>query len=405
MQSKSSCSIIGGTYRELCDACLSWDHVYGSGLRALRIFQAFNHIENISFYSCCSKYLNVIPCNYGNEKTDFHLTKGLDVEFKYEHPFRMSSIKPRPDVIAQHKQKIGVEDGNVLVFGMIDADFKVNADRAVYDPQTCVMPPKFSATSTARELVYVLNTSEAQNLSGCNKLEDIQKFFFEEEKCYALIIKNGSNGATLYRNTHDKGFIIPVFKTNNVFTIGSGDVFTSSFAEHWFLTNNLEESALMASKVTACYSQNRGNIIDAIANLEHFDFIQLTNHNKGQIYLAGPFFTFSQKWLINEFYESLQNCQANVFYPLKDVGTGEPNEVVSPDLKGLNDSDVLLAILDLNDVGTIFEIGYAIAKDKKVVVYAPNSKTRDLTMMIGSHCEIEEDFTTAIYKACWYAEE
>lgn len=61
--------------------------------------------------------------------------------------------------------------------------------------------------------------------------------------------------------------------------------------------------------------------------------------------------------------------------------------------------------MDLNDVGTIFEIGYAIAKDKKVVVYAPNSKTRDLTMMIGSHCEIEEDFTTAIYKACWYAEE
>lgn len=304
MQSKSSCSIIGGTYRELCDACLSWDHVYGSGLRALRIFQAFNHIENISFYSCCSKYLNVIPCNYGNEKTDFHLTKGLDVEFKYEHPFRMSSIKPRPDVISQHKQKIEVEDGNVLVFGMIDADFKVNADRAVYDPQTCVMPPKFSATSTARELVYVLNASEAQNLSGCNKLEDIQKFFFQEEKCYALIIKNGSNGATLYRNTHDKGFIIPVFMTNNVFTIGSGDVFTSSFAEHWFLTNNLEESALMASKVTACYSQNRGNIIDAIANLEHFDFIPLTNHNKGQIYLAGPFFTFSQKWLINEFYES-----------------------------------------------------------------------------------------------------
>lgn len=149
----------------------------------------------------------------------------------------------------------------------------------------------------------------------------------------------------------------------------------------------------------------QGNIIDAIANLEHFDFIPLTNHNKGQIYLAGPFFTFSQKWLINEFYESLQNCQANVFYPLKDVGIGEPNEVVSPDLKGLNDSDVLLAILDLNDVGTIFEIGYALAKDKKVVVYAPNSKTRDLTMMIGSHCEIEEDFTTAIYKACWYAEE
>lgn len=405
MQGKSTVSVVGGTYRELCDACLNWDHVYGSGLRALRLFQVLSCFEQISFYSCCSKLFNVIPYSYKKKGTTFHLKKGIDVEFKYEHPFRMSSIKPRPDVIAKNKQMLKVEDENVLVFGMIDADTYVKADKAVYDPQTCVMPPRFSSTSKANKLVYVLNSSEAECISGYNNQAEIRKFFFEEEKCHAIIIKNGCYGATLYRDINDNGFVIPVYKTDRVFTIGSGDIFTSCFAANWFFTDNLEESAILASKATACYSQSNGNILETIKGLSDFKFHPLSYHERGQVYLAGPFFSFSQKWLINEFYESLIDCHAKVFYPLKDVGIGGPDDVVNPDLMGLRESKVLLAILDGNDAGTIFEVGYAIACGLKVVIYNPNPIKEDLTMFLGSNCIIEQDFTTAVYKACWLANE
>ncbi len=69
--------------------------------------------------------------------------------------------------------------------------------------------------------------------------------------------------------------------------------------------------------------------------------------------------------------------------------------------KGLNDSDCIFAILNDFDSGTIFEIGYAIAKKKKVIVFVENFSKEDLTMIEGSGCLIFSDIASAIYNLVW----
>ena len=94
-----------------------------------------------------------------------------------------------------------------------------------------------------------------------------------------------------------------------------------------------------------------------------------------------------------------------VFSPYHDVGEGEAEDVVPKDIEALDVCDCVFAIVDGLDSGTLFEIGYAVAKGKKVVVYVENETEGTLKMLKGTGCEIESDFTTAVYKTIWNATE
>ena len=105
--------------------------------------------------------------------------------------------------------------------------------------------------------------------------------------------------------------------------------------------------------------------------------------------------------MINEIRNKLIEFGNQVFSPFHDVGIGSAEQVVDKDLAAIRDSDVLFVILSGTDPGTIFEIGYAKASAKRVVILAENIKENDLTMFIGTGCEITNDLSTAIYKASW----
>lgn len=122
---------------------------------------------------------------------------------------------------------------------------------------------------------------------------------------------------------------------------------------------------------------------------------------KGTVYLAGPFFDIGQRWLVEEANDYLLEMGANVFSPVHEVGPG-PADIVAPeDIKGLERSDVVFAILNGMDPGTIFEVGYAVKKGIPVVGLAQNVRLEDLKMMEGTGCEIHSDFASAIYRAIW----
>jgi nucleoside 2-deoxyribosyltransferase len=76
-----------------------------------------------------------------------------------------------------------------------------------------------------------------------------------------------------------------------------------------------------------------------------------------------------------------------------------------PDVKGIQDSCVLLAYLDGLDPGTLYEIGYAKALGKPVVVFVQREGEGDLKMIDGAGCIICDDFVTAIYQTVWVAME
>ena len=121
----------------------------------------------------------------------------------------------------------------------------------------------------------------------------------------------------------------------------------------------------------------------------------------GREYLASPFFTLGQRWLIDETRRCLLELGLDVFSPVHEVGPG-PAEVIAPaDLVGLDESDVAFAILDGTDSGTLFEVGHARAKGKPVYALAQTVSEEDLKMVVGSGCHVFDDFVTALHHLAW----
>jgi nucleoside 2-deoxyribosyltransferase len=89
------------------------------------------------------------------------------------------------------------------------------------------------------------------------------------------------------------------------------------------------------------------------------------------------------------------------FSPLHEVGPG-PASIVGPaDIKGLEKSDAVFAILNGLDAGTVFEVGYAVKKGIPVVCFAQNVAEESLKMVEGTGCEVVDDFVSALYRTIW----
>lgn len=396
--------IVGGTYSEICFEPI-WENIYGSGFRAVNLLLENTDITNIDFYTCADNEVKAHLDYYSNlnSNLNIHITDiPKSPEFHYDHPLKTPRIIPRPDVFGINGQTISANGGNILAYGLLEASIVVNGKNVVYDPQSPVNPIPFSATkSSAEKLITIVNIKEAEKLAKKTKLSDIKNFFFDSENCFALIIKMGAKGAFLFESKDSPLIKIPVFETNSVWPIGSGDVFSAYFAKEWFSGISLKSSAINASKATAQYCNTKD--LSLIKGLESFTFKSLVIDKipSGQIYLAGPFFTFSERWLVNEVWNTFKSFGLNVFSPFHDVGHGQAKDVVYKDLKGLDESEVVFAIIDGLDSGTLFEVGYAICQKKKVVAFVQNEGEESLKMLEGTNCIIENDFTTAIYKLYW----
>ena len=105
-----------------------------------------------------------------------------------------------------------------------------------------------------------------------------------------------------------------------------------------------------------------------------------------KIYLAAPLFTDKQKYAINEVVKYLRAEGETVFSPMEftvenawDISNQEwAKKVYDHDVEGINDCDVVVAIYEgLNsDTGTAWEIGYAYAKGKDVILLCTDSSAK-----------------------------
>jgi len=77
--------------------------------------------------------------------------------------------------------------------------------------------------------------------------------------------------------------------------------------------------------------------------------------------------------------------------------------VVRADIDGLNKADIVFAILDGSDPGTVFEIGHARATGKSVICYSEVGSEESHKMLQGTDCILESDYVTAIYRTAWTA--
>lgn len=396
--------IVGGTYSEICFEPI-WENIFGSGFRAVSLLLEYDNQLKIDYYTCVDKEIKAYLGYHVklNSNLTLHPTDIFKSPiFQYDYPLKAPTIAPRPDLYFNKKPHIEVHGKNILAYGLLEASINLDGHKVVYDPQSPVNPQSFSSTgSKAEQLITIVNYSEAKLITGSSVISVIVDYFLKTENCFAFILKMGAKGALVFENGKTEIITIPVYETNQVWPIGSGDIYSAFFAYNWFQGKEVVDSAKLASKATAIYCNSMDLSIKNKLHDFKFPELLIEKEPQWQIYLAGPFFTFAERWLVNEIRNTFMGFNLKVFSPFHDVGHGKAIDVVDKDLKGIDESKVVFAIIDGLDSGTLFEIGYAVAEHKKVIAFVQNENEESLKMLEGTNCIIESDLTTAIYKTYW----
>lgn len=319
------------------------------------------------------------------------------VTFEYLHPLSFPRIHPIP---LPRSGTVPVEGGVVLRFGCLEGDFRMDAHRATYDPQSGTRPEPFRDNgSRADELALVLNREEAFGLTGFDDPLCAAQTLRDRDGAAVVVVKMGAVGALVLDGT--KVDRVPAYRSRAVDKIGSGDVFSASFAHLWGERElPAVEAADIASRYTSQYVADRRL---PIADHPPAVLEAVTAVEGSRIYLGGPFFTTPQVWLVEEARSGLLALGADVFSPLHDVGFGKAGDVARRDLEGLDGCSAMLAILTEPDPGTLFEVGHARARGIPVVAFVQQARGQDTTMLAGTGCEIVGDFATALYRVMWAA--
>jgi len=395
-------NVAGGTYLEYCRDP-GWSQLFGSGLRAAVACSSLSRKVCLHTYVSdaiaedLNAYLASFPVQVKTADSPF------PIAFHYTQPLAAPRIIPRPDSAFQ-QEPIKVSGESVLRFGMLEGTAQVDGNRVTFDPQNVESPENyFDNGSTAKTLALVLNAREAFKLSGERSPTRAGRLIVKHFADIA-VIKDGPRGAHVFdrgRYTH-----VTSFQTQRVWPIGSGDVFAGLFGHFWGEKKlKPEQAAIRASWGTASFVLTRALPISSavIRATPRRKSSSLYPQKSGGVraYLAGPFFTMAQRWLINEARDALRGMGLSVFSPFHDVGIGPASVVVPQDLGELERADVVLALADGTDSGTMFEIGYARKLGKPVVVLAEHEGEQPLKMIRGSDCIVTPDFATAIYNTWW----
>lgn len=395
--------IIGGTYEEI-NLDITTYNILGSGLRSLS-FILENSKQDVEFFTRGNEKVAKHLSNYMGVYNNLHINISNSehlLTFKYYFALDNPSIYPNPSTL-KDIPILKASKGDFICFGMLDGDFEIDGNKVVYDPQTYLNPTKFSKRSNAKELIYVVNLSEAKSFANSSDMESILEFFFDEEKVKALIIKNGPHGAIIYLNKEEV-YNIPAYKTDVVNKIGSGDIFTTAFAYYWFDYGELsiQECALYASKTTAIYCDNETyEAYNIKASKFNYNELETKKINEKQVYIASPIFSLSEIVLVDKIRDSLIDLGVKVFSPYHDVGYGNEKLIAEKDIRGIDESDIIFCVLDGLDSGTLIELGYAMSKGKEIIGYHRTVNSGDLLMLEMAKIKYFNELTTALYQTIW----
>ena len=398
-------AVAGGFYRETCREP-AWNDTFGPGGRAAAALSARGVALELHTYVSESQ---AQAASFFSATFDVEVHSSpieLPISFYYLHFLSVPQITPAPGKI-NRAVSLTLTNDAVLRFGFLEGDAVVHGRRVVYDPQDAFTPKPFRANgSTADELAIVANVAEARLLTGLRQAEEMASAILESERASVVVIKLGSGGSLVA--TKDGQQRVPAFPTPAVWKIGSGDVFSAEFAYAWAVEGKDPTAAAMqASLQTAYYCEYptlpiRKGVSAGDLPVVARPTLPPTADRKYDAYLAGPFFNLAQQWQIEEAYHLLTVFGLRVFSPFHAVGDGQASVVAKADIEGLLQSRFVFACLDGFDPGTVFEVGYATAKNIPILGFGRELPESDLVMLKGTGCEIIKDFTSAIYRAAWW---
>lgn len=394
--------VVGGFYRERCRFPRSDDY-WGSGGRAAAVTAGLA-VETtlvspvsdtvLGHFKAIAEVFGIRPMPIRSESC---------YRFTYTHPLSKPSIEPLTAGSDHPLLADRVTADKALAFGMLEGTIEVHANQLVYDPQNPLDPQPFQGPRPSRG-AYILNLGELQRLA---QTDDAVLGAARVRARYGLevvVVKLGAQGAIVLDQAGEN--VVPSYRTQRVKPIGSGDVFSAAFAVYWACQGRSPlESAVLASKAAALFA-NTG-VLPVPDPESGFDFPPLAvcerraNRAGYDVYLAAPFFHTGQLWLMEEANLALRGMGLRTFSPYHDVGLGRAQEVAARDIEGLRASRAVLALVDGQDAGTLYEVGFARALGLPVVALAQATAEEPLKMLVGTGCDVVDDFATAVYSAAW----
>jgi nucleoside 2-deoxyribosyltransferase len=400
-------TIIGGWYEELCGEP-RWQEFYGPGGRAAAA---------LAGRRASIRLLTYCPLLLRPKLEYFAKTFGFTVEsfgtatavtrFQYLHWLRpplissgSASASELPSICPEYTE-------HVIRYGFYEGDAIIKAKRAVYDPQNAERVWHFNENgSVAEELAIICNFSEGSKLTGEISPERILDALLKTPNVVAVAIKGAWEGVLIATKSHRE--LIKPTPTAHVHKIGSGDVFSAEFGYGWMILGLDPMGAARRASVQVARYSDSGSLPIPESGMITASPAPLIARRDGKekkfdIYVAGPFFNYAQLLVVEEMANLFRDAGLSVFSPYHDVGFGHAIHVAKRDLDGLRASRIVVACLEGYDPGTVFEVGYAKAVGIPVLIYSPNLSEVNSTMFVGTNCEVARDFTTAIYRAVWWA--
>jgi hypothetical protein len=398
--------IVGGTYDEHVIAPQNED-LAGSGLRAAAALAADADVRLITAVDPMTQPVaDSVFMTYGVNATV--IERDEPVGFQYFTPMSPPSIDGPS---SSHSASLAGDDDTALVFGMVEGGPRdVRARRLVFDPQR---PRDLAVLDLdglrADQTTIVANAREIRALArGTHELQTAAVQVLRMCGAEAVIVKDSARGCLVATKSSDLVARVGPFPTTCVWPLGSGDVFAAAYAHAWSRGAEPEQAARIASSSAAWWCATRsarvpadilggtpvsGILSEAAPELRVPDAPPL-------IYLAAPFFTLAERWLVELCRKVLWGLGAEVFSPLHDVGPGG-DEVAARDLDGLEEADAVLALLDGWDPGTVYEVGWAHRKGLPVVGFLNGSSHEGTKMLVGTGAELHQDLSSALYRAVW----
>jgi hypothetical protein len=402
--------VAGGTYWEFC-AEPHWNQLFGSGGRAAAALKELAGAVELWTYIGKDDRIELDLRAHTFGISAHTTTIPETVSFTYAHGLSVPTIRPSLHMLTS-AQPFVVKGDVVLRFGLVEGDAVVHGGRVIYDPQSMSNPRPFGENgSRAGQLAILGNAQEirmlAEVVSGTQRvttIEDAAEAVRRASAAQVVVVKQASRGTVLVSAQGTTR--LPAFRTERVWPIGSGDVFAAAFAYWWGMRDiPLDEAVRRASLSTAYYCDTQALPIPADESKLTFPPLRIPGPEEasGRVYLAGPFFTMAERWIVTEARKSLIEQGIQVFSPFHDVGHGLASDVVPADLKALDESALVFALLDGLDAGTLFEVGYARAKSIPVIALTQNETHEDLKMLAGTDCEFVTDLTSGVYRVAWRA--
>jgi nucleoside 2-deoxyribosyltransferase len=395
--------IVGGAYRENCLVPPRND-LAGSGVRAAAVLRAVDPdivLTTAIEPGAVEEFEAVIEAVGVRAEV---ARRDEAVGFSYFTPLSAPAIN---GVRSRH-EPISIVDKAALVFGLVEGgELTVETSSLVLDPQ---QPRDLIGLDLSRlrfdRLAIVANRAETLALGDATgetdeeRLTSAARQLIDRYGAEVVVTKRAAQGALV--TTADDVKRIGVFPTTRVYPIGSGDVFAAGFAWAWTTAeHDPSESARIGSRLASLWCEHRSLSIPA----DYFAVPPAEDElapTPVRIYLAAPFFSLGELWMVELVRDTLVSLGASVFSPWHDVGPGG-DEVARADLEGLESCDGILALLDGNDPGTVFEVGWGRAHGLPVVAFTQHADAEGAKMLRGTDAEVHSDLTTAVYRSIWAA--